>query len=182
MSKRLDGKVALITGGGSGIGRATAALFAREGARVMVVGRREPPLQETVALIESEGGTAQYYPADISLADDVQRFVGGTVSAYGRIDVLYNNAAVFVGTGKTIVDLTEEEWDQLMAVNLRGVFLCCKAVIPHMIRNGGGVVINCSSVSGHRGQRAHGAYNVAKGGIEILTRCLPSTSPSTTSA
>lgn len=169
---RVKDKVAIITGGGTGIGRATAILFAREGARVMIVGRRAKPLQETVGIIKSEGGKATYLSINVSRTDQVQKMVEETVKAYGKIDILYNNAAVFTGVGKTILDLSEEEWDNLMAINLKGVFLCSKYVLPHMIKNGGGVIINCSSISGHIGQRQQGAYNAAKGGVELLTKCM----------
>lgn len=169
---RLRNKVAMITGGGTGIGRATAILFAREGAKVMIVGRRRKPLEETVHFIESEGGTVRYALCDVSKAEEVQRTVEEIMEIFGRIDILFNNAAVPTGIGKTIVDLSEEEWDSLMAVNLKGVFLCSKTIIPHMTKGGGGVIVNCSSISGHIGQRKQGAYNAAKGGVELLTKCM----------
>ncbi len=169
---RLKDKVAIITGGGTGIGRATAILFAKEGAKVVIVGRRPEPLKETVEAIESEGGESLYLPVDVSKVDEVQGMVEETLKAYGKIDILYNNAAVFTGVGKTVLDLNEEEWDQVMAVNLKGVFLCSKYAVPHMIKNGGGVIVNSSSISGHIGQRKQGAYNAAKGGVELLTKCM----------
>ena len=169
---RLEGKSAVITGGGTGIGRATAELFAAEGARVMIIGRREEPLSDTVAEIRASGGSADYRRADISQTEDVKRAVGAATEAFGRIDILYNNAAVFVGIGKTIADLPEEEWDHLMSINLRGVFLFSKYVVQHMIAEGGGVIVNCSSISGHIAQAKQGAYNVAKGGIGMLTKCM----------
>jgi NAD(P)-dependent dehydrogenase (short-subunit alcohol dehydrogenase family) len=169
---RLRDKVIIITGGGSGIGRGTAIVCAREGARVMIAGRRLAPLQETVGLIEQEGNQACYSQCDVSKADQVQKLVDETIKAYGKIDVLFNNAGIFVSVGKTIVEVTEEEWDKVMAVDLKSVFLCSKYVIPHMIRNGQGVIINCSSISGHIGQTKQGAYNAAKGGIEMLTKSM----------
>ena len=90
---------------------------------------------------------------------------------FGRIDILYNNAAVFTGNGKTIVDLSEEEWEEQMSVNAKGVFLCCKYTIPHMIEQGGGVIINCSSIAGHIGQRNQPCYHATKGAVEMLTKC-----------
>jgi NAD(P)-dependent dehydrogenase (short-subunit alcohol dehydrogenase family) len=171
-SMRLKDKTAIITGGGTGIGRATAILFAREGAKVMIVGRRTAPLESTVSAIKAEGGQAAWLTADISKANEIQTAVRETIKLYGRIDILFNNAAVFTGIGKTIVELTEDEWDALMAVNLKGVFLCCKYVIPHMIDQGGGAVINCSSIAGHIGQRHQPLYNAAKGGVELLTKCM----------
>jgi NAD(P)-dependent dehydrogenase (short-subunit alcohol dehydrogenase family) len=169
---RLKDKTAVITGGGTGIGRATALLFAREGAKVMVVGRRTAPLESTVSAIQAEGGQATWFAADVSKATDIQDMVAETVKRHGKIDILFNNAAIFIGFGKTIVDLTEEEWDALMAVNLKGVFLCSKYVIPHMIRQGGGAIVNCSSIAGHIGQPKQSAYNAAKGGVELLTKCM----------
>jgi NAD(P)-dependent dehydrogenase (short-subunit alcohol dehydrogenase family) len=169
---RLADKVAIITGGGTGIGRATAVLFAKEGARVVITGRRRAPLEETMKAITFAQGIGCYFQCDVSKKDEFLIIVGETISKYGKIDILINNAGVFVGIGKTIIDLSEEEWDNLMAVNLRGVFLCSKAVVPHMINNGGGVIVNCSSVSGKIGQPKQGAYNAAKGGVELLTKCM----------
>lgn len=169
---RLKNKTAIITGGGTGIGRATALLFAKEGAKVMIAGRREEPLARTVETIKAQGGQAAYVSTDVSKADEVERMVAKTIKAYGRIDILYNNAGVFVGVGKTIEELTEDEWDTLMAIDLKSVFLCSKCVIPHMKANGGGAIVNCSSISGHIGQKKEGAYNSAKGGVELLTKSV----------
>lgn len=131
---RLRDKVAIITGGGTGIGHATAILLAGEGATVMIAGVKQQTIEETAAAITSEGGRASCITTDVSKADAVERMVKATISAYGKIDILSNNAAVFVGATKSIRDLSEDEWDSLMAVNLKGVFLCCKYVIPEMIR------------------------------------------------
>ncbi len=169
---KLKDKIAIITGGGTGIGRATAILFAKEGAKVVIVGRRLEPLVETLNLIKMAGGTGFYFQGDVSKSNDVQKIVSETVQLYNKIDILYNNAAVFYSNGKTIVDLDEEVWDITMSINLKGVFLFSKYVIPCMIKNGGGVIVNCSSISGHIGQRNQGAYNAAKGGIELLTKCM----------
>jgi NAD(P)-dependent dehydrogenase (short-subunit alcohol dehydrogenase family) len=169
---RLANKVAIITGGGTGIGRATAILFSREGAKVVITGRRREPLEETMGVITSENGVGFYSQCDVSKKDEFQVTLDRTIKEYGKIDILVNNAAVFVGNGKTIIDLSEEEWDTLMAVNLKGVFLCSKAVIPYMINNGKGVIVNCSSISGHIGQPKQGAYNAAKGGVELLSKCM----------
>ena len=108
---RLKDKVAIITGGGTGIGRGTAIRFAQEGAKVLITGRRQKPLEETVDQIESAGGTATYLSVDVSKTDQVQRMVDETITTYGKLDILFNNAGVFIGIGKTIVELTEEEWD-----------------------------------------------------------------------
>lgn len=169
---RLEDRVAIITGGGTGIGKATAVLFAKEGAKVVIVGRRLEPLVETIDLIKSEGGTGAYFTGDVSKTDDVQKIVCETIKLYNKIDILFNNAAIFTGVGKTILELKESEWDSVMATNLKGMFLYSKYVIPHMIKNGGGIIVNSSSISGHIGQRNQGAYNGAKGGMEILTKCM----------
>jgi NAD(P)-dependent dehydrogenase (short-subunit alcohol dehydrogenase family) len=169
---RLKGKTALITGGGSGIGRATAVLFAREGAKVMVVGRRSAPLEETLSAIKAQGGDGAWFAADVSKVDQVRKMVDETVKSFGKIDILFNNAATFSSLHRNLIELTEEDWDATIAVNLTGVFLCSKYVIPHMIRGGGGSIVNCSSISGHVGQRGNSAYNAAKGGVELLTKCM----------
>jgi NAD(P)-dependent dehydrogenase (short-subunit alcohol dehydrogenase family) len=169
---RLINKTAVITGGGTGIGRAAAILFAKEGAGVCISGRTLKTLKETAAVIESEGGTVICLECDISKSNEVQRMVNATMSKFGKIDILYNNAAVTTGIGKNIAELSEDDWDSVLSINLKGYFLCSKYVIPHMIRNGGGVIVNCSSISGLLGQRKMGAYNAAKGGIEVLTKCM----------
>ena len=169
---KMKGKSVVISGGGTGIGRATAKLLAAEGADVMIVGRRSTPLERTAQEINSIGGSAMYMQCDVSVADDVQRSTEAAIASFGRIDVLINNAAIFTGIGKTIVDVTEEEWDAVLSVNLKGVFLFSKFVVPHMMDCGGGSIVNCSSISGHLGQRKSGAYNASKGGIELLTKCM----------
>jgi NAD(P)-dependent dehydrogenase (short-subunit alcohol dehydrogenase family) len=122
--------------------------------------------------VQAAGGEARYSQCDVSQAGQVQAMVEQAVAAFGKIDILFNNAGIFVGVGKTVVDLTEEEWDTVIGVDLKGVFLCSKYVIPHMITNGGGAIVNCSSVSAHIGQRRQGGYNAAKGGVEMLTKCM----------
>jgi NAD(P)-dependent dehydrogenase (short-subunit alcohol dehydrogenase family) len=169
---KLKGKTAIITGGGTGIGRATAILFAKEGAKVIIVGRRLKPLTETIELIHSEGGEGSYFTGDVSKTEDVQNIVRETIKSNGKIDILFNNAAVYTGNTKTIVELKEEEWDSTIAINLKGVFLFSKYVIPFMMKNGGGVIVNSSSIAGHIGLRENGAYNAAKGGVELLTKCM----------
>jgi NAD(P)-dependent dehydrogenase (short-subunit alcohol dehydrogenase family) len=169
---RLKNKSAIITGGGTGIGKAAAILFAKEGAAVCLAGRTMKALRETADIIELNGGMVICAECDISKADQVQEMVNLTLGQFGKIDILYNNAAVTTGIGKDIVELSEDEWDHVMSINLKGYFLCSKYVIPHMIKNNGGVIINCSSISGLVGQTKMGAYNAAKGGIEILTKCM----------
>ena len=170
MAGRLAGKVALITGAGSGIGRATALLFAGEGASVAVVDIADDNARETVSLIEQSGGRGLFVHADVAVAAEAEHMIEATVRRFGRLDILHNNAfwTVFHQT----VETSEYEWDRILAVCLKAPFLAAKYAIPHMLRNGGGVIINTSSVSGIRGQSAHAAYETAKGGLLALTRSL----------
>ena len=170
MADRLAGKVALITGAGSGIGRATALLFAGEGASVAVVDIADDNARETVSLIEQSGGSGLFVHADVAVAAEAEHMIEATVRRFGRLDILHNNAfwTVFHET----VETSEYEWDRTLAVCLKAPFLAAKYAIPHMLRNGGGVIINTSSVSGIRGQSAHAAYETAKGGLLALTRSL----------
>ena len=170
MAGRLAGKVALITGAGSGIGRATALLFAGEGASVAVVDIADDNARETVSLIEQSGGRGLFVHADVAVAAEAEHMIEATVRRFGRLDILHNNAfwTVFHRT----VETSEYEWDRTLAVCLKAPFLAAKYAIPHMLRNGGGVIINTSSVSGIRGQSAHAAYETAKGGLLALTRSL----------
>ena len=165
---KLPGKCAIITGGTSGIGKSTALLFAREGARAAIVGRNESRGRETAAAIIKEGGEAIFVKADVSKSSDVRRMVDETIQAYGRIDVLFNNAGVNpVGTA---LDTPEEVWEQVIGVNLTGVFLCCKYVIPHMLKHGGGVIINMGSVNSFMAWENEVAYDASKGGVLMLTK------------
>jgi NAD(P)-dependent dehydrogenase (short-subunit alcohol dehydrogenase family) len=165
---KLAGKVAIITGGGSGIGRATAILFAREGARVVVADVAPEGGRETVETIRRDGGEAILVEADVSKADDVVEMVDATIEAFGRIDVLFNNAAVTIPA--SVVEASEEVWDRTMAIDLKGVFLPCKYAIPHMIRGGGGAVINTASMCGLVASPNQAPYSAAKGGVVALTR------------
>jgi len=165
---KLEGKVAIITGGGSGIGRATAILFAREGARVVVADVAPEGGRETVEAIRREGGEAIWVETDVSKAGDVMAMVDATLQAFGRIDVLFNNAAVTLPA--SVVEATEEVWDRTMAIDLKGVFLPCKYAIPHMIRGGGGAVINTASMCGLVASPNQAPYSAAKGGVVALTR------------
>ncbi len=152
---RLDNKVVLITGSGSGQGRAAAQLFAQEGASVMVSDVNVDGGQETARLIKQAGGKAAFQAADVSKADEVESLVNGTISTYGGLHVLYNNAAIWSGRNldNFVTELTEDGWDAVMSVNLKGIFLCCKYGIPAMIDSGGGSVINTASVAGIAGSR-----------------------------
>jgi len=169
---RLKGKVALITGAGSGFGRAMAVLFAKEGAKVVAVGRRREPLEETVRLVKAKRGKAICVQADVSKAADCQRMIEETLKAYGTLNVMVNNAGV--NPSRTpVVETPEAAWDETIAVNLKGVFLCCKYGIPPMIKAGGGSIIVTSSLSGLQGGTIAGAsYHAAKGGATILTKAI----------
>ncbi|MBT2226731.1 SDR family NAD(P)-dependent oxidoreductase [Nonomuraea sp. NEAU-A123] len=166
--KFLD-QVVLVTGGGSGIGRATARAFAREGAVVVVAGRGAEPLAETVKLIEADGGVAAPVTADVTDEGDAARMVAEVVERYGRLDVAFNNAGM-VSAGK-VADLDREIWDGVLAVNLTGVWLSMKYEIAQMREQGGGVIINTSSNLGaHRRQPGLGAYVASKAAVSALTR------------
>ena len=167
---RLRGKVALITGAGSGIGRATARLFASEGAYVVIADVAEAAGRETVGLIREANGETLFIATDVTRSQDVKTMVEKTVSTCGKLDVLYNNAGIDLS--KTIEETSEAEWDCLMAVNLTGVFLCCKYAIPHMARSGGGSIISTASVGGLVGFHNNAAYCATKGGVVALTKAM----------
>ncbi|GLZ02558.1 short-chain dehydrogenase [Actinomadura sp. NBRC 104412] len=169
MSTRFTGKVALITGGGSGIGRATALAFAREGATVVVAGRGISPLEQTVKLIEDEGGQASAVTADVSSSPDVARLVATTVERHGGLHIAFNNAGVF--EAGPLADMDEAAWDRQLAVNLTGVFLGMKHQIAHMRGNGGGVIVNtASNLGAHMRLPFLGAYAASKAAVSALTR------------
>lgn len=171
---RLKDKVAVITGGGTGIGRASAVMFAGEGAKVVVSGRRVDKLIETVGLIKKEGHEAVYFTADVREEEQIKGLIDYTIEKYGRIDILFNNAGVGY-SAPYVMDSTiktpTKDFDEILAINLRSVFLCCKYTIPHMIKNEGGAILNCSSINGVIGCGAD-AYTASKGGINALTRAL----------
>ncbi|MEV5748943.1 glucose 1-dehydrogenase [Actinoallomurus sp. NPDC052308] len=169
MSVRFTRKVALVTGGGSGIGRATALAFAREGATVVVAGRNGEALDRTVALIEDEGGRADAVPTDVSSSEDVARLVRTTVARHGGLHIAFNNAGVL--EAGPLADLDEAAWDRQLAVNLTGVFLCMKHEIAHMRANGGGVIVNtASNLGAHLRLPFLGAYAASKAAVSTLTR------------
>lgn len=168
---RLEGKVAIITGGGSGIGRATALLFAREGARVVVADYDTSGGQAVADEIQATRGEALFVQTDVSDATQVQDMVGAALEAYGRIDILFNSAGVLAKG--SILDTDLATWQRVMDINLTGTFLCGKAVLPHMIAGGGGSIINMSSSTGaHDGNAGSAAYVASKGGVTLLTRCM----------
>jgi NAD(P)-dependent dehydrogenase (short-subunit alcohol dehydrogenase family) len=162
---RLEGKVVVVTGAGSGIGRASAELFAQEGARV-VCADRSGAQEETARTI---GEVAVPVHADVSVAADVERMVSAAESAFGRLDVLFNNAG-FGGPIAPLAEQSENTWDEVHAVNLKGVFLGMKYGIPALQRAGGGSIINTASAVGIAGMRGHGVYSAAKAGVIQLTK------------
>lgn len=166
---KLKGKVALITGGTEGIGFATARLFLQEGAKVVISGRSAEKGAKALTELSSLG-EAVFVRADVSSADDASSMVGSTVKRLGRIDIVFNNAGVFVE--RTVEQTTEEEWDRLIDTNLKGTFLVCKYAIPHMRAQGGGVIINNSSDAGLVGNRVSAAYCASKGGVTLLTKAM----------
>ncbi|NQT48585.1 MAG: glucose 1-dehydrogenase [Chloroflexi bacterium] len=168
---KLDGKVALITGAASGIGRATAVLFAREGARVAVADLIPTGGQETVKIIKDAGGEAMFIQADVSRAAEAEKMVKTAVDTYGRIDILHNNAGI-QGPFFPTADLPEEDWDKVINTDLKSAFLCSKYAIPVMQKQGGGVIVNTSSTAGVLGLPYVPAYCAAKGGIVQLTKSL----------
>ncbi len=168
--KRLEGKVALITGGGTGIGRACARLFAKEGAKVALAGRRREKLESAAREVKDGGGEALPVVCDVSKAEDVERAVRETVARFGRLNVLVNNAgALSVSTVETI---SEAEWDALMAVNLKGPFLMSRAVLPEFRKAGGGAIVNIGSVLGLVAMKNRAAYAASKGGVTMLTKSM----------
>ena len=168
--KDLLGKVALITGGTSGIGRGTAILFVRHGAKVVLTGRREAEGNETAKLAKAEGGDAIFLQGDVSKSADVQRFVQKTVEKFGRLDVAFNNAGI-EGKWMPIVDLPEEQFDEVTAINVKGVWLCLKYEMRQMLKQGGGgAIVNMSSVAGLMGNAGSSIYAASKHAVIGLTR------------
>lgn len=167
---RLAGKVALVTGGASGIGRATAVLFAKEGASVAVVDVDQSGAGAVADSIAREGGHAIPVHADVTRAADCEAAVARTVEAFGRLDILFNNAGIV--RRASVVDTTEEEWDRVMAVNVKSVFLLSRTAIPVMARAGGGVIINTGSGWGLVGGRRAAPYCASKGAVVNLTRAM----------
>jgi NAD(P)-dependent dehydrogenase (short-subunit alcohol dehydrogenase family) len=167
---RLEHKVALITGGTSGIGEATAVLFGKEGARVTITGRDEKRGHAVVEKIVNDGGSAIFIRSDVRKAEQCRHAVDETLRVFDGLDILFNNAGVFYP--HTIVDCTEEEWDLQMDINLKGTFLMSKATLPHMIEQRRGVIINNSSGWGIAGGAAAVAYCASKGGVVLLTKAM----------
>src|SRR4051812_39279280 len=176
MAGRLAGKVALVTGAGSsgpgwGNGKATAVLFAREGAELFLVDVDEEAVAETRAIIESEGGIARAWRADVSQSTEVEALVAACVETFGRVDVLHNNVGISAVGGA--VEIDEADWDRVFQVNLKSVFLTCKYVLPIMVAQGGGSIVNISSVASIRwGGVAYLSYSASKAALNQLTKCV----------
>lgn len=172
-AKRLEGRVALITGAANGIGREAALLFAREGASVTVVDMQDDAGNATVRDIEAAGGAALYVHADVSSAADCEQMVAATEERFGKIDVLFNNAGIMIGDDGDAVSTEEAVWDKTMAVNLKGVYLGCKYGIPALQRAGGGSIVNTASFVALLGAATPQlAYTASKGGVLAMTREL----------
>lgn len=167
---RLRNKIAIITGAGSGIGRTTALLFSEEGAKVAIVEIDKERGQDTVDMITRKGREGLFIPTDITDPSQVKSMVTKVIEAYGKINILVNNAGLYVQGDA--VNTNEEQWDRIMAVNLRAAFLCCKYNIPQMIESGGGVVINVSSEAGIVAIKNQVAYNTSKAGLISLTKSI----------
>lgn len=167
---KLTDKVAIITGGNSGIGEATAELFSREGARVCITGRNEKRCQEVVARIKKTGGKAIFVLADVRSPDECRKTVQATLEAFDKVDILFNNAGVWFPNNA--VGCSEEEWDLTIDVNLKGTFLMSKFVLPLMIKQGSGVIINNGSGWGIVGGKDAVSYCASKGGVVLMTKAM----------
>jgi NAD(P)-dependent dehydrogenase (short-subunit alcohol dehydrogenase family) len=167
---RLEGKVAIITGAGSGMGKAAALLFVEEGAKIVAADYNPEGGKETVRLIREHGGEAVFIQADVSKASDAERMVRKAVEEYGRLDILYNNAGVCLV--KPLTDTAEDEWNRMIDINLKGTFLCSKYALPEMLKVRRGSIINVGSVLGLSGSSNFSAYSAAKGGIISLTLAM----------
>jgi NAD(P)-dependent dehydrogenase (short-subunit alcohol dehydrogenase family) len=165
---KLSGRVAIITGGTTGIGKATALLFMREGAKVVIAGRDAEKGKAALDELLKESTEAIYIKADVSKSLDVKRLVDRTVETYGKINILFNNAAINpVGSA---TETSEELWNKVIAINLTGVFLCSKYVIPYMLESGGGSIVNTGSINSFMATKNEVAYHSSKGGVLMLTR------------
>jgi NAD(P)-dependent dehydrogenase (short-subunit alcohol dehydrogenase family) len=170
MTSELEGKVALVTGGTSGIGRDTAVLFAKAGARVVIAGRREPEGNETIELIRTAGGDGLFVKADISKPSDVDALIQKAAERFGRLDIAFNNAGI-EGVWVPIVRQSEADWDRTIAINLKGVWLSLKYEIRQMLRQGGGgAIVNMASITGLIGSAGAAAYSASKHGVIGLTK------------
>lgn len=169
-SMRLDGKVAVVTGGGTGIGAATARLFARADARVVIATLPGRGGDTTAEAIERDGGAARFVATDIGDAAQVRAMIAATLAHYGQLDILFNNAGV--GVAAPFWELSDDAWDYALRVNLTGHFLCAKYAAPHLIARGGGAIVNMSSVLAHATNRGMAAYSAAKAAVIGMTRAM----------
>lgn len=167
---RLQDRVALITGGASGIGRATVELFAQEGASIVLMDRAVANGQAVVAAIEANGGQACFVQGDVTSAADCERAVAEALKRFGRLDILFNNAGII--RRASVLDTAEADWDLVMAVNVKAIFLMSKAAIPHMIAGGGGTIVNTASGWGLTGGRRAAVYCASKGAVVQLTKAM----------
>lgn len=167
---RLAGKSAVITGGGTGIGQAIALAFAREGAQVAIAGRRKNKLEETLRLMQEAGCSALALECDVTKAADTERAVKSAEAAFGKVDVLVNNAGAI--SVSTVESIAEDDWDRVMATNVKGPYLMSRAALPAMRRAGGGSIINVGSVLGIVAIRDRAAYCASKGAVSMLTRAM----------
>ncbi len=171
MEGRLSGKSAIITGAASGIGRAAALVFAREGARVIVADVSEDGGRQTVEIVRDKGGEAQFFRCDVARAADADALVAAAVKAYGRLDCAFNNAGI-AGTQRKTADYEEDEWDRVMAINLKGVWLCLRAEIRQFVaQRSSGAIVNTASAAGLVASHSMPAYTAAKHGVVGLTKC-----------
>jgi NAD(P)-dependent dehydrogenase (short-subunit alcohol dehydrogenase family) len=168
--RRFEGKVAIVTGGASGIGLATVEGFLEEGAKVAIVDVSEKAGKAALDALRAKGHDPLLVTGDVTCSADVKRMVGQVMNAYGRIDALFNNAGILVEG--TIEQVSEEDWDRIMAVNVKGIFLVTKEIVPIMLRQGSGSIVNNASCSGLVGDRAAIAYNASKGAVVLMTKCL----------
>ena len=168
---RLHDKIAVITGAGSGIGRAMAILFAKEGAKVVVVDIDAATGKETVDKIRASNGEAVFMQADVSVANEMQGVIRGAVQIFGRIDIFCSNAGI-VQRGKSVDKIEESEWDRIFSVNVKGVYLAAKYVVPEMTKTGGGVLVNTASIAGVRARPFQAAYCSSKAACIMLTKAL----------
>ena len=174
MSKLFEGKVAVITGGSSGIGRAAAIAFAAEGARVAIGARRAAESEETIRQIQAQGGEAIFVPTDVRRADQVQNLMDAAVSRWQRLDYAFNNAGIGGSAFVPIPDYPEEVWDDVINVNLKGVFLGLRHVMPVMLKQGSGAIVNTASVAGLFGAPGMAPYVASKHGVLGLTKTASS--------
>lgn len=172
---RLKDKIAVITGAGSGQGRSASLLFAKEGAKIVATDWKPELGDETVEMVKAAGGQAVFVKADVSSSADVQNVIRTAIATYGRIDVLYNNAGVGFSSPLSMSDILntpEDDWDRVIAINLKSMYLCCKYAIPEMIKTGGGSIVNTASIAALIGSESAHAYTASKGGMVALNRAL----------